>query len=184
MSKATGVELVADPVAELGQQFIQSADHRRCSLCKFRAVEKQHASLDRDLTHDLLHGGDAIVERGLRIRKREAPLLAHHGPVLHLVAAEDHALHVLDVQDEQTLRSEQQVIDLYLAAIRIGDDEPFDTGVSDLPEYALQVVATGTAPVDEPRRKQQQQDRQQPGRICRIKEVCHLAEPAPSQLAY
>jgi len=46
------------------------------------------------------------------------------------------------------------------------------------------VIATGAAPINEPHHQQHQQDRQQPGRVSRIKNFCHLPEPAPSDLAY
>ncbi len=88
------------------------------------------------------------------------------------------------MKDQQTLGSQQQVIDLNLAVVRVGNDESLDTGVSDFPEHTLQVVSAGAAPIDEPNDEQQQQDRQQPGRVNRIKDVCHLPEPAPDDLPY
>ena len=48
----------------------------------------------------------------MRIREREPAILADHRPVLHLVTAEHHALDVLDVEDKQSLRGQEQVIDL------------------------------------------------------------------------
>ena len=71
---------------------------------------------DGDVADELAQRRDAVVERAERVREREAPLLADHGPLLHALAGEDRAGERLGVDDDQPLTGQQQVLDLDVPA--------------------------------------------------------------------
>ncbi len=88
---------------KLIDQVVERTDKTGHALGKLGAIQEHNAPGHRNAANDLPECRDAVVQHGLRIRKRIASLIADDGPVLHLVAAEHRALHVLQVDDQNPL---------------------------------------------------------------------------------
>ena len=92
-----------------------------------------------------LHRGDAIVERRLRIVEGEAAAAAHHGPIAHLIAAENQARDAPRVEHQKPPRRQQQMIDVDVAAHSVGDQHLMRGLVGDPVQARQQRLAPGTA---------------------------------------
>src|SRR5688500_1032268 len=65
---------------EIFRELTDAHDIARFALRKFAARREQHATVDRYVAGEQSHRGHAVVERVLRIRKREAAFLADDRP--------------------------------------------------------------------------------------------------------
>ncbi len=95
----------------------------------------------------------------MRVAEGKAIVVTDYRPGIHLVAAENSALHILDVDDQQALRRQDEVIDLDLALIGFGDDESLDPLESDVVQDAFQRAWTVASPVADDRENNDRDER-------------------------
>src|SRR5580692_1846009 len=132
-----------ETAVDLGKFHLDAVEHHHVlghPLGELADVREQEAPLDREISRQRLHGGEAVVERGLRIVEGK-PATPDDGPIAHLIAAEDQTRNAPRVEHQESPRREQQMIDVDVAAHPVGNQHLMSRLVGDSIEASEELLA-------------------------------------------